>query len=233
MNQKRQVPRSERFEDVYFSAENGMAETQHVFLDGNNVPARLAALKPRQHFTICETGFGTGLNFLMTAQLALNMAINGQVIDFISIERYPLSKDQIVDAHQEWACSFEKPLQKLLEHYPDCTSGTHKLNIREGLNLTLVFDDVNAALPELNINVDCWYLDGFKPSTNPDMWSDTVFEHMARLSNVGATFATFTSAGIVRRGLKSYGFDVSKRPGYGRKREMITGTFNPDQRTAA
>ena len=93
------------------------------------------------------------------------------------------------------------------------------------VSLILIFDDVNDAIPQVEGAVDAWFLDGFKPSTNPDMWSDVVFEHMARLSRDGTTFATFTAAGGVRRGLGTHGFEVKKVPGFGSKRDMSIGRY--------
>lgn len=222
MDQKRQVPRSERFEDVYFSAENGMEETKHVFLNGNNVPV---SWEGKKRFVICETGFGTGLNFLITFSLFNRKARNGQHLEFISFEKYPVRLEKIKIAHSCWSESFQSELDLLLAHYPKCTPGTHHLKLSSYVSLTLIIADVNEVMPKLNAKVDCWYLDGFKPSTNPEMWSDTVFQNMARLSKAGTTFATFTAAGKVRRGLLEAGFDVQKVPGYGRKREMLVGIY--------
>ncbi len=216
------VPRSEQFDDVYFSAQDGLAETQHVFLAGNNLPDMWAG---KSEFTICETGFGTGLNFLAVLQL-LAQGARPENLHFISFERYPLTREVIGESLARWdALSLE--LDKLLSVYPvDIYDGIYELDVMDGVELTLIIGDVNVEIPTLEARVDCWFLDGFKPSSNPDMWSDVVFSNMARLSREGASFATFTAAGFVRRGLQAAGFDVRKVRGFGRKREMCVGSFN-------
>ena len=219
-----QVPRSEQFDDVYFSVQDGLAETRHVFIDGNGLPEYWQG---RDGFTICETGFGTGLNFLTALSLwqSMDVKTRPQNLHFISFEKFPLTKDYIRDHLSHWE-EIRGALDMLLSVYPDDISpGRHDLNICDGVHLTLIFGDVNEEMPKLSADVDCWFLDGFKPSSNPDMWSETVFENMARLSVNMARFATFTAAGFVRRGLEAQGFDVRKVPGYGRKREMCVGTY--------
>ena len=216
--------KSEKFDDVYFSAEDGLAETRHVFLEGNDLPARW---RGREHFTICETGFGTGLNFLATMQLWLDCdpARRPKRLHFISFEKYPLSKNQIRNSLSQWDV-LKNVLDLFLSKYSDgLKENTYTFPLLEGVDLTLITGDVNETMSKQNFSADCWFLDGFKPSTNPDMWSDTVFQNMARLSAKGASFATFTAAGIVRRGLAAQGFVVCKVPGFGRKREMCVGYY--------
>ena len=217
------TPRSERFDDVYFSAENGLEETKHVFLKGNNLPERW---KDKDRFVICETGFGTGLNFLATWKLFIEQAEPHQRLNFISFEKFPLDGEEIFAALQGWKDEFDGYLQKLVDSYPMLVPGFHRVIVDERVHVTLVFDDVNEAIPEIEAEVDAWFLDGFKPSTNPDMWSDMVFQHMARLSRPGTSYATFTAAGAVRRGLIQAGFSAEKVPGYGSKRDMTIGQFS-------
>ena len=214
------APRSEIFDDVYFSAQNGLEETRHVFLDGNHLPQNW---QNRDEFTICETGFGTGLNFLAAWRLFKDSATAAQRLNYISFEKYPLSTADVQEALSPWLAEFSDELPLLLTVYPALFPGFHKIIVNTQVSLLLIFEDVNDALLELQAQVDCWFLDGFRPATNPDMWSDTVFEHMARLSTPGTSFATFTAAGFVRRGLEAAGFAVEKVPGYGTKREMLTG----------
>ena len=216
---------SEEFDDVYFSVEDGLAETRHVFLDSNNLPE---AWQGRDNFTICETGFGTGLNFLAVLQLLAtgSEVQNPKNLNFISFEKYPLEKEFIKENLAHWP-ELEGELVKLLAVYPfDLSGGVYELQVSDGIMLTLIFGDINDGIPKLEAKVDCWFLDGFKPSSNPDMWSETVFSNMARLSNDGTSFATFTAAGFVRRGLEAQGFEVKKVSGFGRKREMIVGNFS-------
>ncbi|MCB1532982.1 MAG: tRNA (5-methylaminomethyl-2-thiouridine)(34)-methyltransferase MnmD [Alphaproteobacteria bacterium] len=218
------APRSKEFDDVYFSAEDGLAETTHVFLDGNDLPGAWAQ---RDEFTIAETGFGTGLNFLAAWDLFERTARPDQCLEFVSFELYPLKREEIERYLAPWGDFFKTILPVFLEKYPDDLNGVHTLDLNDRVRLTLHFGDVNEALPKLECQVDAWFLDGFKPSSNPEMWSDTVFENMARTSAPGATFATFTAAGFVRRGLQAAGFHVRKVPGFASKREMIRGSLAP------
>tara|TARA_R110002095_G_scaffold195468_3_gene174073 strand:+ start:2086 stop:2775 length:690 start_codon:yes stop_codon:yes gene_type:complete len=219
------VPRSEQFDDVYFSVQDGLAETRHVFLAGNNLPD---VWTKQAHFTICETGFGTGLNFLATLKLWLDTPPDKrpEALHFISFERYPLTQGYIADHLAHWD-ELHDVLHMLLSKYPsDLTGEKYVLDICDGVTLTLFFGDVNLVIPTLaDISVDCWFLDGFKPSSNPDMWSDIVFENMARLSADRASYATFTAAGFVRRALAAQGFEVRRVRGFGYKREMCVGTY--------
>lgn len=210
--------RSAQFDDIYFSTQDGLAETQHTFLDGNDLPARWTG---RKRFCVCETGFGTGLNMLAAWALFEETAKEGQYLDLVSIEKYPLSISEMRQALAPW--NFGARLERLLDNYPIRVRGFHRIDLSPRTSLTLIFDDVLAALTQLDAQVDAWFLDGFAPAKNPEMWSDAVFAQMARLSNKEATFATFTAAGEVRRGLMAAGFNVEKRKGYGHKRDMIAG----------
>ncbi len=210
------VPRSEMFDDVYFSVEDGLAETQHVFLDGNCLPDAWAG---RDEFTICETGFGTGLNLLAVAKLWQQSLDRPTRLRYISFEKYPLERDYIAEHLARWE-ALSDILAAFLPVYKE-----GEFPFLEAIDVQLIFGDVNEAMPLLGAHVDCWFLDGFKPSGNPDMWSDVVFSNMARLSSQGTTFATFTAAGFVRRGLEAHGFLVEKVRGFGRKREMIVGRY--------
>lgn len=214
------VLRSEHFDDVYFSADDGLAETRHVFIEGNGLPG---AWQGQERFIICETGFGTGLNFLTVWSLFEETAEPVQRLDFVSFEKYPLSPDQIREALSVWRETLGDKTDRMLAHYPAPFPGFHRIALSDRVTLTLVFDDVNEAMMRLEAEVDCWFLDGFKPASNPEMWSETVFEQMARLSKPGTRFATFTAAGFVKRGLEGAGFTVRKVPGFGRKREMLVG----------
>lgn len=215
------VPRSEQFDDVYFSAADGLAETRHVFIEGNDLPRRLTAWPPDKVFTVCETGFGTGLNFLATLKLCRELKINR--FEFISFEKYPVTADFIDQSLSHWRDDIGRELDDLLNVYPVDLSGRQRVSLAGEVELDLIFGDVNAEISKLEGYVDCWFLDGFKPSSNPEMWSETVFQNMYRLSAPHATLATFTVAGFVRRGLKDAGFDVRKVRGFGYKRDMTVG----------
>ncbi|MGH1402972.1 MAG: tRNA (5-methylaminomethyl-2-thiouridine)(34)-methyltransferase MnmD [Alphaproteobacteria bacterium] len=221
------VPRSKQFDDVYFSVSDGLAETRHVFIDGNGLPD---AWVGRDRFTICETGFGTGLNFLAVLKMWRDAPREEKPkeLHFISFEKYPLDREYIADVLAHWG-ELNEELDFLLANYPsDLKYKTCNIEVVSGVVLTLILGDVNDEIGHLDADVDCWFLDGFKPSSNPDMWSETVFSNMARLSHEGSTLATFTAAGFVRRGLQGVGFDICKVPGFGRKREMCIGRYSKE-----
>lgn len=218
-------PKSQEFDDLYFSADDGLAESQFVFLDGNQLPQNWLE---KENFVICETGFGTGLNFLTAWKLFEETTKSHQSLDFISFEKYPLDNQKIAAYLQPWEEFFDGRLHDLVAHYPPLIPGFHRILLNERVTLTLIFDDVIEAIPTLIADVDAWFLDGFKPSTNPDMWSEIVIENMARLSHKGSRLATFTAAGKVRRDLVAAGFSVEKVAGFGRKREMIVGQYEGD-----
>lgn len=218
-----QPPRSEQFDDVYFSADGGPEETLHVFCDGNNLPT---AWQGRERFTIGETGFGTGLNFLLAWELFERTAPKGAMLDFVSVEKFPMSAEEIRRGLEPWADRLSPYLDKMLAQYPIRVPGFHRMVFDSRIVLTLIFDDANDAFPEIDGQIDAWFLDGFTPSKNPDMWTDKLFGEMARLSHKDTTFATFTAAGFVKRGLRDAGFNVEKKKGFGRKRDMLAGTFS-------
>jgi tRNA 5-methylaminomethyl-2-thiouridine biosynthesis bifunctional protein len=211
------VLKSAHYDDVYFSAQDGLAESRHVFLDGNNLPS---AWQGKSAFIIAETGFGTGLNFLAVWKLFLETAAPDQSLYFISYEKHPLESGQIREALQNWQDDIGQQLEAMLVHYkPE----TIRINPHPQITLDLRIGDINDELPKQSEVVDCWFLDGFRPATNPDMWSEIVMSNIGRCTQAGGSFATFTVAGFVRRGLKEAGFDVRKVKGFGTKREMLVG----------
>lgn len=223
-------PYSTRFEDVYFStnADNpqaGIAETEYVFLKHNQLAERWQSLC-ESTFSIAETGFGTGLNFLCTCKLWLATAPESARLHFISIEKYPLTLSQMQQAHAIWD-DLATISQALLAQYSALTEGVNRISLFSGrILLTLHIGDIQSRLPDIRTAIDAWFLDGFAPAKNPEMWKPTLFAHMARLSNSQSTFATFTSAGVVRRELLAHGFAVNKATGYGKKREMLFGQYD-------
>lgn len=215
------LPRSAMFGDVYFSPDNGLEETRHVFLSGNGLPTRW---QESERFTIAETGFGTGLNFLATWQCWRDTAPEGAQLDYISLEGYPLRKDDLVRALALWP-DLAPLAEALLAIYPPAIAGCHRLFFEEGrVRLTLLYGEAGEILPDHGFLADAWYLDGFAPSKNPDFWDDGLLEQVAGHTAPGGSFATYTVAGAVRRALGKY-FDVAVQPGFGRKREMLTGTL--------
>jgi len=193
-------------------------------LTQNDLASRFKDLKNTK-FTIAETGFGTGLNFLSTWQLWSELAPSDSCLHFISVEKYPLTLNDISLALAYWPTLAEYS-QQLLAQYQQLSPGIHQLSFADGkVTLNLLIGDVAEMLPQMTISIDAWFLDGFSPAKNPDMWSATLFQNMARLSHPLTTFATFTSAGDVRRGLQAVGFQVKKLAGFGKKREMLRGHF--------
>jgi tRNA 5-methylaminomethyl-2-thiouridine biosynthesis bifunctional protein len=224
---KQGQPFASAFQDVYFSSDNGLLETNYVFLQGNNLATRW-----QQHnfqtFTITETGFGTGLNFLCAAKLWLETAPKDAVLNFISVEKYPLTLQDITTALKLWPELSALSLP-LLNQYATLMDAKNIRLYHNRIQLSLLIGDATEQLSHLQNKTDAWFLDGFSPAKNPDMWQPALFEQMARLSHPNTTFATFTSAGMVRRGLISAGFKVNKREGFGKKRETIDGYFVGNQ----
>lgn len=220
-------PYSDHFGDVYFSTDSGLEEKRHVFLKGNLLQERFAALAVNDHFCIGETGFGTGLNFLCAWQLFDQRAPAGASLDFFSVEKFPLSDDELRAALALWP-ELNVQAEALLSRWRRRVPGWNRWSFANGrVRLTLACADVEEALPQLPAHcVDAWFLDGFSPSKNPEMWSENVFAAIARASRQGATLATYTSAGQVRRGLQQAGFAVEKAEGFGRKREMTCGRMS-------
>lgn len=223
------VPESTHYDDIYFSRDDGVAESKYVFLQQNGLPERWQSLKPGQVFHIAETGFGTGLNFLLTAAAFLNATALQQHLHFTSFEKFPLRRQDLERALSHWAHipELREVSAALLRHYPMHLSGQHRLNLHPNITLDLIFADVLTALPDWAANhansVDAWYLDGFAPSKNPDMWQPELYRGIARSMRAGATLATFTATGHVRRGLQQAGIHMQKVPGFGSKREMLRG----------
>ncbi|MDX1755586.1 MAG: bifunctional tRNA (5-methylaminomethyl-2-thiouridine)(34)-methyltransferase MnmD/FAD-dependent 5-carboxymethylaminomethyl-2-thiouridine(34) oxidoreductase MnmC [Marinobacter sp.] len=218
------VPESADFGDVYFSREDGLEETRYVFLQHNNLPRRFADVGPGQGFVVAESGFGTGLNFLATWQLWRQCnPPAGATLHFVSVERYPLTPQDLARAHALWP-ELEQLANELQAHYPVLINGTHRLVLDGGrVRLTLHFGDALDGWRDMTFQADAWFLDGFAPSLNPELWVDEVVSSVRQHSRPGTTVATFTAVGRVRRALLAAGFQMQKVPGFGRKREMLAG----------
>lgn len=206
------LPVSTRFDDPYYSRENGLAESRHVFLDGNDLPTRFSTAPD---FHIAELGFGTGLNVLAAVALWNTFEPSG-ILRITSFERYPLDVDEMTRALTPWQ-DISTLVDDLLQAWPSSRIAL------PNAELTVLPGDVNEALPAWGGSADAWFLDGFAPSRNPEMWTDQVLGEVGKHTNPHGTFATYTAAGFVRRGLQSAGFSVQKRRGFGRKREMLVG----------
>ncbi|GAB3394009.1 bifunctional tRNA (5-methylaminomethyl-2-thiouridine)(34)-methyltransferase MnmD/FAD-dependent 5-carboxymethylaminomethyl-2-thiouridine(34) oxidoreductase MnmC [Azotobacter armeniacus] len=226
-------PLSRGFGDVYFSRASGLEETRYVFLGHNELPRRCAALPAGGRLTIGETGFGTGLNFLCAWQLFERTAPTDARLHFVSVEKYPLTHTDLRQALALWP-ELAEYADALLAQYVAVHPGFQRLVFAGGrVVLTLLVGDVLERLPELDARIDAWFLDGFAPVKNPEMWTPELFAELARLSALGATLATFTSAGFVRRGLNAAGFTMQRVKGFGQKREMLAGRFEGTPQNAA
>ncbi len=218
------IPISKQFGDVYFSKDNGLLETRHVFLNGNDLTERLAQLEPHAYFCVGETGFGTGLNILALWQLWQQVRpANHSHLYAISVEKFPLSKHDLIRALNVWPEL--KPLaEQLIAQYPLPIAGCHRLNFpNERFSLDLWLGDAHDVFPVIpkTHQVNAWFLDGFAPSCNPDMWEDNVLNNIIRLSDQGTTFSSFSVAGVLKRGLKQHGVAISRPRGFKHKREML------------
>ena len=218
------TPISETYGDIYHSAAGGHAQARHVFLAGNGLPARW---RGRDSFTILETGFGLGINFMATWLAWKADPARCAPLHFISLEKHPFSAADLARAHAAWP-EFQALAAELNAHWPALTAGTHRLELEGGqIVLTLVFGDAVETLRTLAAKADAFYLDGFSPALNPDLWSPALCQSLVRLANDGATLATWSVAGAVRRALSDAGFQVEKQAGFAGKRQMLVGRFIP------
>ncbi len=218
-------PHSRAYGDVYFSNSLGLTEPRYVFLDNNDLPARFAALPVHGKLVIGETGFGTGLNFLCAWELFARTAVAGAQLHFVSVEKHPLSYADLQRALHLWP-ELQPFAEQLLEQYVALHGGFQRLLFDGGrVVLTLLIGDVMALLPQLDGEIDAWFLDGFAPAKNPEMWSPELFNQLARLSTTRTTLGTFTTAGDVRRALKAVGFKLKRVEGLGHKWQVLKGHF--------
>lgn len=222
------TPTSEQFGDVYFSNDDALAETHYVFIEGNYLYERFI-----QHtaatFIIGETGFGSGLNFLVVWQLFLQFKQQYpnhtlQHLHFVSIEKHPLLLKDLIAIHHHYP-TLAKLTATLQAVWPTPQHGQHLMQLNS-CTLDIYFGDIHEYadyLASTHILIDAWFFDGFAPDKNSDMWSASLFQQLYTFTQPQGTFSTFTAAGYVRRNLQSAGFIVTKRKGFGIKREMLIG----------
>ncbi|WP_131794557.1 bifunctional tRNA (5-methylaminomethyl-2-thiouridine)(34)-methyltransferase MnmD/FAD-dependent 5-carboxymethylaminomethyl-2-thiouridine(34) oxidoreductase MnmC [Fluoribacter gormanii] len=234
------LPFSSQYDDIYHSSEGGIDQALHVFVDGNDLIKRWQSLSDDnpQRFTIAETGFGMGLNFLVSWSLWEQYAPKSSQLHFISCEKHPLSLTDLSKSLAYWP-QLEQYAQQLITSYPVLTPGYHHLSFCDGrVTLTLMLGDALECYEQLLICgestlekklrtafIDAWFLDGFAPAKNKSMWSDALIRVIGMLSKENTTLATYTAAGTVKSGLIQNGFDVEKRKGFGPKRHMICARF--------
>ncbi|MEM7319137.1 MAG: tRNA (5-methylaminomethyl-2-thiouridine)(34)-methyltransferase MnmD [Pseudomonadota bacterium] len=204
------VPVSEHFDDPYFSLQNGLEETRHVFLAGNDLPDRF-----RPGFQIGELGFGTGLNALTACR---EWTCSGQsgTLGFTSFEAYPMRPEDMARALSVFP-DLGEAAARLLDLW---SAGHTEMELAPGFLLRVIIGDARRTLIDWNGAADAWFLDGFSPAKNPELWQPDLMAEVGRHTRPGGTAATYTAAGFVRRGLQAAGFAVTRAPGFGRKRHM-------------
>jgi tRNA 5-methylaminomethyl-2-thiouridine biosynthesis bifunctional protein len=223
------APRSATYGDIYFSLEDGVAETEHVFLSGNKLAERFVGLEDSSHFVIGETGFGSGLNFFCAAARFLETAPPGARLYFVSVEKNPFHPTDLLRAAAGLPDTMQSLAKELIGQYPPLLGGLHRLVLAEGrIHLNLFLGEAEAGLQGMCFAADAWFLDGFAPGLNPDIWTEKLLQTIAAKSHSRTTLATFTSAGEVRRTLEKTGFKVLRTKGYGRKRHMIVAHRDRD-----
>ncbi|WP_455270698.1 tRNA (5-methylaminomethyl-2-thiouridine)(34)-methyltransferase MnmD [Rhizobium herbae] len=213
------MPYSQEFGDHFYCREDGRLECGHVFLGGNGLPERW---RTAGTFKIGELGFGTGLNFCETWRQWKAASVDGANLHFVSFERFPMRSGDIDRALSHWP-EIDAERQALCAAWPDAPSGRIDLDLADGIRLTVVCGAAFDEIPGFSAIFDAWYLDGFAPRRNPDMWSQDLMRLVFGKTGEGGTFATYAAAGFVRRNLQGAGFTVERRPGFGSKREMLCG----------
>lgn len=213
------MPYSQEFGDHFYCREDGRLECGHVFLTGNGL---LERWRGAGTFRIGELGFGTGLNFCETWRQWKSAAADGANLHFVSFERFPMQADDIARALSHWPEIGAERLA-LCAHWPNEPADRIDLDLANGVRLTVVCGPAFDTIPQFPATFDAWYLDGFAPRRNPDMWSEELMRLVQDKTVIGGTFATYAAAGFVRRNLQAAGFTVERRPGFGSKREMLCG----------
>lgn len=214
------TPWSDTFGDVYHSADGGLGQANHVFLAGNGLPQRW---RGRERFVVLETGFGLGLNFLATWASWRDDPERCERLHFVSCELHPFGADDLARLHRRWP-QFAELSAALRAQWPVLAPGLHRLHLDgERVTLTLYFGDAREGLAQLVARADAFYLDGFSPARNPELWSPQLCRQLAHLAAPGATLATWSVAGAVRRHLRDAGFELAKAAGFGGKRQMLRG----------
>ncbi len=227
-------PYSEMFDDIYYSSNeseniSGESEFNHVFFKNNGLPERWSG---NNNFVIAELGFGSGLNCILTIREWLKHLENSKhkkCLHYIAIEKYPLSPAAIVELISKYP-ELKSYCDELIDNYPPAIEGSHSRHLFDNrVVIHYKFMDVYDALKDEKLNIDAWYLDGFSPAKNSDMWSEQLFEKLSQNSHEGTTCSTYTSAGFVKRNLQKAGFVVNKVSGYGKKREMLVAKHSTVQ----
>jgi|GEM_PF-4378578 len=221
------TPFNEETQDIYFSVDEGVQEAHHTFIKGNHLGERFLELtKSSDYFVIGELGFGTGLNFLVTADYFLKTCTQGRLV-YISVEKSPIF---LADLKQMYELLKEQIsdnlLSEMLLQWPGAIPGFHTMILAGGrVELRLLHGDGVSVLKELSGTIDAWYLDGFSPKKNPDLWSEAIFKEIKHHSRRGTTFATYSVSSQVKQGLSAVGFQIERVVGFGRKKHALRGQF--------
>ncbi|MCA1778987.1 MAG: FAD-dependent 5-carboxymethylaminomethyl-2-thiouridine(34) oxidoreductase MnmC [Xanthomonadaceae bacterium] len=218
------APYSPAYGDCYFGADDALAESRAVFIDGSFLRPRFESLRAGQQFSLGEVGFGSGLNLLAAAKLFARHAAAGARLCLISVEKHPLTRADLHSALLRWP-GLGPLAGQLQAQYPAATPGFHRLRLADNIDLTLMLGDALTLWCQYDGSIDAWFLDGFAPARNPQLWQKPLFERMAELSRPGTTLASFSVAGAVRRGLAECGFQVRRKPGFGNKRQRLEGSI--------
>ncbi len=218
------LPYSTHFQDIYYSKDDALAESRHVFLDANRLSDRWRDAGSAESFHIGELGFGCGLNFLQTCKLWQDCAKRPSRLHYIAFEKYPLSYEHMKRVHRCWL-ALEEQSSALLAHYMDHSVGCHRLQLADGITLDLYFGDAHAQLTqrmsEACPRIQCWFLDGFSPAIDDELWQESLMQVIAASSDETTTLSSYSVAGKVRNAISNAGFDVEKIEGFGRKRHSL------------
>lgn len=219
------IPFSLDYQDTYYSVSGPVEESKYVFIQANQLEHRWQD----KNFTIAEIGFGFGLNFLTSCHAWLTNRRNRHQLHYISFEKHPVSKDDMLQCHKN--LGIESDLSSMLcENYPLPVRGFHRIHLnQQNIYLTLIHGDALEYLPEASFEADCWYLDGFSPSKNQELWSQDIAHEVYRLTRPGGTFSTYSAASQVKNNFRKAGFSINKHPGFHNKREMLTGICDKKQ----
>jgi tRNA 5-methylaminomethyl-2-thiouridine biosynthesis bifunctional protein len=223
------LPYSRQFSDVYHSQDGELEESQHVFLKANSLESRwLQHTSETNNFVIAELGFGTGLNFLLCWQLWNNATTRPAHLHYLAFEKHPIVTQSLIKILSRWP-SLSTLSNRLLKVYPDHTAGLHRLILDDTITLDLHYGDACEELSTRHTadttKVDAWFLDGFSPKLNPQMWQTSLIRQIALNSKSGTSLSSYSVAGSVRSALSKCGFEVEKKPGFGGKRHMLTARF--------
>lgn len=222
------LPYSSLFEDIYYSQDDELAESNHVFLEANRLRQRWEQGSCEKAFHLGELGFGSGLNFLQVMKLWHGLERRPSHLHYIAFEKHPISRAELVRLHQRWP-SLTRQSEELLEQYTDHAEGCHRLLLTNGITLDLYYGDAHEQLQRRMLDscpaVQCWFLDGFSPANNSALWTEPLMRVIARCSDTTTTLSTYSVAGKVRAALKNAGFEVTRIEGFGRKRHSLFATL--------